>query len=76
MKKFGFNLIYDNNEKNYLSCFEPIIENTCLPRNDDYILFLYYNKIIFYNQIRIKKTTTENIISIQRRIVKSTKLKN
>ena len=54
MKKFGVNLIYDNDEKNYLSCFEPIIENACLPCNDDYILFL------FYNQIRIKKITAKN----------------
>ena len=60
MKKFGVNLIYDNDEKKYLSCFEPIIENACLPCNDDYILFLFYNKIIFYNQIRIKKITAEN----------------
>ena len=60
MKKFGVNLIYDNDEKNYLSCFEPIIENARLPCNDDYILFLFYNKIIFYNQKRIKKTIAEN----------------
>ena len=60
MKKFGVNLIYDNDEKKYLSCFEPIIENACLPCNDDYILFLFYNKIIFYNQKRIKKTIAEN----------------
>ena len=55
MKKFGVNLIYDNDEKNYLSCFEPVIENAYFPFNDDYILFSYYNKIKFYNQIRIKK---------------------
>ena len=60
MKKFGVNLIHDNDEKNYLSCFEPIIENARLPCNDDYILFLFYNKIIFYNQIRIKKIIAEN----------------
>ena len=54
------NLIYDNDEKKFLSWFEPIIENACLPCNDDYILFLFYNKIIFYNQIRIKKITVEN----------------
>ena len=60
VKKFGVNLIYDNDEKNYLSCFEPIIENARLPCNDDYVLFLFYNKIIFYNQIRIKKITAEN----------------